>query len=87
MHFYLSIMYVCSELKQIRVRYIDDTDRDLSPEEIQDVCQIANKTHDSIERVLMKKEQKEVRYVEINPKKYKTLMNNEGKVLKPMPPY
>ncbi|WP_337860733.1 hypothetical protein [Ferroplasma sp.] len=80
-------MYTCSEIKQIRIRYIDDTDRDLTPEEVSEVCEMANKTDDSIERVVIKQEEKEVRYVEINPKKYKTLMNAEGTVLKPMPPY
>ncbi len=80
-------MYNCEDIKEIKVRYIDDTDRELSSEEIKEVCEESNKNNNSIERVLMKKETKEVRYVEINPRKYKTLMNKEGTVLKPMPPY
>jgi len=80
-------MYNCKEIKEIRVRYIDDTDRELSTEEIEDTCKTANENNDSIERLLIKKETKQVRYVEINPKKYKSLMSNEGTVLKPMPPY
>lgn len=80
-------MYDCTEIKEVRVRYIDDTDRELNTEEIGEICKTANDNNDSIERVLMKKETKQVRYVEINPKKYKSLMNDEGTVLKPMPPY
>ena len=80
-------MYNCQEIKDIRVRYMDDTDRELSTEEIEEACKTANENNDSIERVLIKKETKQVRYVEINPKKYKTLMNDQGTVLKPMPPY
>ena len=87
MYFLLASMYRCNEIKEIRIRYIDDTDRELTTEEIAEVCKNANENQDSIERILKKKEQKEVRYVEINPKKYKTLMNDEGTVLKPMPPY
>jgi len=80
-------MYNCDEIKEIKVRYIDDTDRELSTEEIEEACKTANENNDSIERVLIKQETKQVRYVEINPKKYKTLMNDQGTVLKPMPPY
>jgi hypothetical protein len=80
-------MYKCNEIKTIRVRYIDDTDRDLSPEEIAEVCKTANEKEDAIERVLMKSETKQVRYVEINIKKYQSLISKEGTVLKPMPPY
>lgn len=87
MYFLLASMYRCNEIKEIRIRYIDDTDRELTAEEIAEVCKNANENQDSIERILRKKEQKEVRYVEINPKKYKTLVNDEGTVLKPMPPY
>ena len=87
MYFLLTSMYRCNEIKEIRIRYMDDTDRELTAEEIAEVCKNSNENQDSIERVLKKKEQKEVRYVEINPKKYKTLMNDEGTVLKPMPPY
>ena len=66
---------------------MDDTDRELTPDEVSDVCKKANENNDSIERFLMKNEQKPVRYVQINLGKYKTLMNKEGTVLKPMPPY
>ena len=80
-------MYKCDDIKEIRVRYADETGRELSAEEIKEACNKANEANDSIERVLMKKEPKEVRYVEINPKKYTTLKNEAGTVLKPMPPY
>ena len=80
-------MYKCDEIKSINIRYIDDTDRELTAEEISDVCNRANGSNDSIERLLSKSEQKPVRYVQINLGKYKTLMNSEGTVLKPMPPY
>ena len=80
-------MYKCDEIKSINIRYMDDTDRELTAEEISDVCNRANGSNDSIERLLSKSEQKPVRYVQINLGKYKTLMNSEGTVLKPMPPY
>ncbi len=80
-------MYRCGEIKSINIRYMDDTDRELTPDEVSDVCKKANENNDSIERFLMKNEQKPVRYVQINLGKYKTLMNKEGTVLKPMPPY
>jgi hypothetical protein len=80
-------MYKCAEIKSINIRYMDDTDRELTPEEISDVCNKANESNDSIERLLNKNEPKAIRYVQINLGKYKTLMNNEGTVLKPMPPY
>ena len=80
-------MYRCDEIKSINIRYMDDTDRELTPDEVSDVCKKANENNDSIERFLMKNEQKPVRYVQINLGKYKTLMNKEGTVLKPMPPY
>ncbi len=80
-------MYRCEEIKSINIRYMDDTDRELTPDEVSDVCEKANESKDSIERFLMKNEQKPVRYVQINLGKYKTLMNKEGTVLKPMPPY
>ncbi|MCL4453568.1 hypothetical protein [Ferroplasma sp.] len=80
-------MYRCEEIKSINIRYMDDTDRELTPDEVSDVCKKANENNDSIERFLMKNEQKPVRYVQINLGKYKTLMNKEGTVLKPMPPY
>jgi hypothetical protein len=80
-------MYRCEEIKSINIRYMDDTDRELTPDEVSDVCKKANENNDSIERFLMKNEQKPVKYVQINLGKYKTLMNKEGTVLKPMPPY
>ena len=36
-------------------RHIDDTDRELTTEEIAEVCKNANENQDSIERVLKKK--------------------------------
>jgi hypothetical protein len=80
-------MYRCGEIKSINIRYMDDTDRELTPDEVSDVCRKANENNDSIERFLIKHEQKPVRYVQINLGKYQTLMNKEGTVLKPMPPY
>ncbi len=80
-------MYKCGEIKSINIRYMDDTDRELTAEEINDVCRKANENDCSIEKFLIKSEQKSVRYVQINLGKYKTLMNKEGTVLKPMPPY
>ena len=66
---------------------MDETDRQLSPEEVMDICKKANDNNESIEKLMIKTESKPVRYVQINAGKYKTLMNKEGTVLKPMPPY
>ena len=79
-------MYDCSKINIIRVRYIDGTERILTEDEIKNICNIANDKNDSIERTLMKQEPKPVRYVEINPVDYKPELNN-GRVLKPVPPY
>jgi hypothetical protein len=80
-------MYRCEEIKSINIRYMDETDRQLAPEEVMDVCKKANDNNESIEKLLIKTESKPVRYVQINAGPYKTLMNKEGTVLKPMPPY
>jgi len=79
-------MYNLSEIKSIRVRYMDGTERTLNEDEIKNICNIANDKNDSIERILMKQELKPVRYVEINPVEYKPRIS-DNKVLKPLPPY
>ncbi|MEM0139305.1 MAG: hypothetical protein QXZ44_01630 [Ferroplasma sp.] len=80
-------MYKCSEINSINIRYVDGTDRSLNADEIKNICELANKNENSIEMLLKKQEQKEVRYVEINKKQYISLKGDNGTILKPMPPY
>lgn len=79
-------MYDCSKISIIRVRYMDGTERTLTEDETKNICSMANDKNDSIERMLMKQETNTVRYVEINPVDYTPKLNN-GRVLKPVPPY
>ncbi|AAT43959.1 hypothetical protein [Picrophilus oshimae] len=79
-------MYKCNEIKTIRVRYMDNTIRDLNPDEIKSICELANKNNDSIERTLKKIESKEVRYVEINIPEYQPEVHGD-EIVKPRPPY
>ncbi len=79
-------MYKCSEIKTIRVRYMDNTLRDLTEDEIKSICELANKNNDSIERTLKKIESKEVRYVEINVPPYQPEMKGD-EIVKPKPNY
>ncbi|MEM0132920.1 hypothetical protein [Acidiplasma sp.] len=79
-------MYNCEEIKSLNIKYMDNTERQLTPDEIKSICNMANDNDISIEMLLKRIEPKPVRCVEINVPPY-TPAIKDGKLTKPMPPY